>query len=525
MTRSGICCFVVSIVLVTSHGRAEVRTVAVTGGRAPATTEGETFFHLSDPQFNNRGEVAFYAELADSNGQALYVDSPDITPDVGIWVVGPTASRLIARQGRTAPAASPGNTVWLIDPQDSDDDRYSFSLGNTGLLFQGLLNLSRTNRGLWYFPTAADPVPVAFTGEAIPGDDLLFGRLVARQMSDGGRALFDSTLHRPDDTEHPVGSSLWTFTPTEGLNLIARSGLPAPGTLPPAFFGSSSIGSSINASGDVVFFKKIIASPDGITSGSSSAPQGIWSGRSLDDLELIALSTGIKAVTINSHGDVAFASGYSARIYRDGQLSPIAVSGQTPPGTTPAGPLHRIDHVVLNDDGKTSIGAMFVEDDVTPGGWGIWEHQRGELRPVAVSGMNAPLQDESVFTSIETNSLSMNEAGQIAFRASVVDFAGDGLRRIGVFAQDIHGDLRVIALGGEELSIGDGDTRTVFTVYDPAINDLGQVVFQAYFTDGSQGIFISDAVVVPEPSSLMLMAWALCIAALRMRRRRRSTSR
>ena len=519
MTRSGICCFVLSAVLVTSHARAEIRTVAVTGGAAPGTTAGETFLGFRELQFNNRGEVAFYAELADSNGQGLYVDSPDITPDVGVWVVGPTTSRLIARQGRTAPAGLPGSSVWLIDPFDSDDNRYGFSLSDAGLLFEGLARLSRFDRGLWYFPASEDPVPVAFTGQAMPGDDLVFGRLRARQMSDGGRALFEAALHRPDDTEHPIGSSLWTFTPTEGMNLIARTGLPAPGTLPPAFFGNSSIGSSINASGDVVFFKKIIASPDGITSGSSSAPQGIWSGRSLDDIELISLSTGIEAVTINNRGDVAFASGSSARIYRDGQLSPIAVSSQTPPGTTPAGPLHRIDHIALNDSGKTSFGAMFFGDDITPGGWGIWEHEGGELRPVAASGMNAPLQDESVFTSVKRQSLSMNEAGQIAFASTVVDFSGDETRRFGVFAQDINGDLHTIVLSGEELDIGDGDLRTVFTVHDPAINNLGQVVFQARFTDGTQGIFVSDAVAVPEPSSLMLMASALCIVAMRRRRR------
>lgn len=520
MTRSGILCFVMSVVLVTSHGQAEVRTVAVTGGHAPATTEGETFFHLSDPQFNNRGEVAFYAELADSNGQRLYVDSPDITPDVGIWVVGPTASRLIARQGRTAPAALPGNTVWLIDPQDSDDDRYSFSLGDTGVLFQGLLNLSRTNRGLWYFPTAADPVPVAFSGEAIPGDDLLFGRLVARQMSDGGRALFDSTLHRPDDLGNPAAYSHWTFSPTEGLNLIARTGLPAPGTPPPTVFDSLFFGSSISSSGDVMFVGETAASLAEMTVTSySGQPLGIWTGTSIDDIELIVADGQIGrpgSLFINSLGDVTFSSGGAAWLYRDGQLRVLARNGEMAPGTTPALLFDLFGGVLLNDSGKTIINALTRADDGTSAGSGSWEYEDGELRPVVVPGMNVPLQDGRVF--VYAGASSMNEAGQIVISAWVTDIVGDGSTR-GVFAQDIHGDLRVIALSGEELNIGDGDTRTISQLYNATINDLGNVLFEARFTDGSIGFFVSDAVAVPEPSSMMLMVSALCVAALCRRRR------
>ena len=216
MTGYGICCFVVSAVIVTAHARADIRTVAVTGGAAPGTTEGETFLGFRELQFNNRGEVAFYAELADSNGQGLYVDSPDITPDVGVWVVGPTTSRLIARQGRTAPAGLPGSSVWLIDPFDSDDNRYGFSLSDAGLLFEGLARLSRFDRGLWYFPASEDPVPVAFTGQAMPGDDPVFGRLRARQMSCGGRALFEEALHGPGHSGTPNGSWLVAFSAAGG---------------------------------------------------------------------------------------------------------------------------------------------------------------------------------------------------------------------------------------------------------------------------------------------------------------------
>jgi hypothetical protein len=39
-------------------------------------------------------------------------------------------------------------------------------------------------------------------------------------------------------------------------------------------------------------------------------------------------------------------------------------------------------------------------------------------------------------------------------------------------------------------------------------NDLGQISFVAFFTDGTSGVFVSRAVAVPEPSTLV----AACVA-------------
>ena len=48
-------------------------------------------------------------------------------------------------------------------------------------------------------------------------------------------------------------------------------------------------------------------------------------------------------------------------------------------------------------------------------------------------------------------------------------------------------------------------------------NNLGQLAFAATFTDFSRGIFVSNRVAVPEPSSLLLAA--LAAAGLFWRRR------
>jgi hypothetical protein len=50
---------------------------------------------------------------------------------------------------------------------------------------------------------------------------------------------------------------------------------------------------------------------------------------------------------------------------------------------------------------------------------------------------------------------------------------------------------------------------------------LDQLAFRASFTDGSSGVFVSNRVAVPEPSSLLLAALAAA-GLLLLRRRGRS---
>ena len=103
-----------------------------------------------------------------------------------------------------------------------------------------------------------------------------------------------------------------------------------------------------------------------ITSYTSSAPVGIWSGSSFDDLELIAPSEATDEVTgplgspvTNSRGDVAFVSAFQQRawIYRDGQLHLLALGGQAAPGTTPTRTFLRFEGIVLNG-GKTVLSGQ-----------------------------------------------------------------------------------------------------------------------------------------------------------------------
>jgi hypothetical protein len=96
---------------------------------------------------------------------------------------------------------------------------------------------------------------------------------------------------------------------------------------------------------------------------------------------------------------------------------------------------------------------------------------------------------------------AINRAGEVAF-VSVVLTGGD--TDVAIVSWDLSG-LRVIAREGDGApglaagvnnvgGLGGGEDGR-----DSVINDRGQVAFGAHFTDGSSGIFISNAVAVPEP--------------------------
>src|SRR5262249_17299913 len=95
-----------------------------------------------------------------------------------------------------------------------------------------------------------------------------------------------------------------------------------------------------------------------------------------------------------------------------------------------------------------------------------------------------------------------------------VAFLGGAYGHYGIFATDRSGTLHRIVGTGDVLEVAPGDFRTVdsrgiIRFSAGGFNDLGQVAFSALFTDGSSGIFVSNAVAVPEPSAVLLLAIGL----------------
>ena len=112
----------------------------------------------------------------------------------------------------------------------------------------------------------------------------------------------------------------------------------------------------------------------------------------------------------------------------------------------------------------------------------------------------------------------MNNAGQVAFEALV------STGQEGIWATNTSGLLTKIIASGDHLQVAPGDNRTVNALMflggsggsdgrASGLNSSGQIAFWASFTDGSSGIFVSNTVATPEPSTLVLAAVGMVAAS------------
>jgi hypothetical protein len=167
---------------------------------------------------------------------------------------------------------------------------------------------------------------------------------------------------------------------------------------------------------------------------------------------------------------------------------------------------------VLNDAGQTAFLAFHTGDGSIGTRSSIcWESPEG-LTLVARSGDHAPGTPDGVvfMSSLDSafNQPLLNNSGQIAF------FGRTNYGR-GIWATDRSGTLQLIARVGDLMEVAPGDVRRILDLGfassvsvspgDRSFNDRGQIVFRASFA-GSSGIFVSNAVAVPEPTVTLLSA-------------------
>ncbi len=160
---------------------------------------------------------------------------------------------------------------------------------------------------------------------------------------------------------------------------------------------------------------------------------------------------------------------------------------------------------LLNDPGQieflSSVAGTGVDDTNNEG---IWLGKVGDLALVASRGSQAPGTSNGVnFSDLQNPAL--NSAGQTAFRAVVTGNGVDSTNDRGIWASDWTGALQLIARAGDQLEVAPGDIRTLSDLNfvsasgnsdgrSSGFNNLGELAFWASFTDGSQGVFVSDKV-------------------------------
>jgi len=507
---------IVVVSLAAERAAAQVRTVAVTGDAFPDRNGTFDFFYR--PVMNIYGEVAFGGGQYDEN---------DTT---GIWSSGYTGElRTAALTGDTDPETN----VTFDDFFDPEKDLYLSDLGDVAFLAEGN---DYTVEGIWTdrfrvvgVPSEDDLEPVVLMGD-IANNTIDPTRTLHSFVLGGFDDEFDRVVLRASMTEGEtdVYSSSGIFaedTSLLGVNKIAEEDDVAPGTVDhfKAFRTPT-----INDSGMVAFVADL---------PSSVSREGVWTADSNGTVSLVALNgqtapgTGGRTFSIlfrddaiiNNNGDIAFTAtltGYITGnlregiwVRRGGSIEKVMFESEPAPGTSTT--FEEITSTPLLDEAG-HVTFVAETNDTSPRD-GLWSEGESGLELIALQGEPAPGTDLTFENILD---FAVNDSGFVAFAAQLSDLSE------AIFAQDPTGNLRRI--------VGDGDTIQIY-VEDELIdveiefveflgllgefnqpgngvtngwNDAHQVAFKASFysdanlsdhnfTDGGEGVFVSDLATVP----------------------------
>jgi hypothetical protein len=512
-----------------SSDAAELRTVALTGQSAPGTAAGatfETFGSLLHPQFrygyggavlNDAGHVAFRANLTG--------DGVDSTSHQGVWSEGSGSLSLVARTGSQAPGAPAGvnfamePALELFFPVLNDAGKTAFygalTDGGLGLWSEGFGSLAAVARSGAQAPGTPEGVTFTFSNLY----DVLDGPL----LNNAGQTTFRSFLSGPGVT---IANRQGRWSERSGvLELTARQGSSMPSM--PGVVNEFMEEAGINDAGESVFWAEL--------SGSGGNSGSVWSEGS-GSLAMVARQgspvPGMPGVTF----DAVFATG---AINNAGQCVIVAGLSSDPPPVGFGG-----DSVWFADSGNlTLIARRGTHAPGTPSGvnfedfgsWSLLNETGQALLNVLLSGAGVDdSNDEALFLRDAVGNLSLahrfgdqapgtpagtvfagnpalgyarvlNNVGQLAITSPVAGPGVDSSNDHGIWATDRSGAQQLIVRKGDELEVAPGDFRTVSELgfvgdngnsngWSSAFNNFGQVAFWASFTDGTQGVFVSNKV-------------------------------
>ncbi|MEM6331435.1 MAG: choice-of-anchor tandem repeat NxxGxxAF-containing protein, partial [Planctomycetota bacterium] len=407
----------------------------------------------------------------------------------------PGMPALIAGEGNPAPGTPTGVNYSGVNPpvmNGSGQAAFFAFLAGAGVD-------STNNRGIFSDAAGSPGIPglVVRAGEAAPGaaPGVNYIGFDSPVLNGAGQTAFRAFLTGPGvDNSNNTGIFSEATGSLGAPGLIAREGDAAPDT-PAGVNFNGFAPPAINAAGQTVF-------------------RAFLTGAGVD-------STNDSAIFSEAAGST-------------GTPGLVAREGDAVPGTAPGINFSSFSDPVINGSGQTAFLAGLIGSSVTSlNNSGIFSEAAGSPGApglVARAGDAAPSVPPGVnFRNF--GSPTLNDAGQVAFFATVtgpgVDFTTDR----GVWATTPNGLLTLIIREGDLFDVDDDpfvdDFRTVSTVNvlgstgsddgrPSYFNNAGQLAFRATFADGSSGIFIAN--VIPEPASMSLVAVSSLTVLLRRRR-------
>ncbi len=501
-----------------------LRTVALVGDQAPGASSGINFSAFLPPVLNDAGQTAFLAGLSGSAADGGGVN--------GIWSEGSGELKLVARVDTQAAGAPDGtNYVTFRPPLLNNQGHVAFAADISSDTHQsisgavylenssGLTLIAQTNGQAGGLPNG-----VTYTGVNLP------------LLNEANEVSFQGGYRGGIGQSFTSGEALWA---SQGGNVavLARQGTSAPGF--PAGTNFSNFGLSTF---QYAFSNAGAAFSSSVTSGE----HGVWQGEP-GNLRLVARSGATAPDTTasfalfyrvgtNNIGQVALrgvvtgpgvsdANGEAIWAERPNGLALVARAGDPAPGM-PSGVrfdnfydnLPTSDAIALNDSGHLAFRAATIGSGLTTANnVGIWSDASGSLSLTARTGNQAPGTAAGVtFSSLLAPAL--NNAGQVAFIATLTGSGVTLTNNTGIWATDRSGALHLVARTGTQLELAPGQFSTVTSLaFSPAdvngrlsgFNNLGQIAFSAQFSGvPAQGVFVSNVAAVPEPAIPSLLGAA-----------------
>lgn len=520
----------------------QLHSLLLSGSQAPGAPAGVNFSSFDVATINRHGQISFWAEL--SNGRA------------GIWSNSTGALEALAIEGNPAPG-TPARVYSTILPAGIGENGHtaftSLLTGGTSQVgaFVGMAgsvqNVARTNGTVPGYPAE-----FRFTSVSWPTE--IQGGFSSPAISPAGAiAFFGGTSYSGEELRHGI----WTNR-SGMLAPVLESGQPAPDYPAGSIIGRVGDGSStfepaINGHGHVASIvsvalptampmeQAIIVERDSgmhvVASTSSTVPGA----------DPLARYSRFEEPSLNNHGEVAFKAtlqGSSITPDNDtgiwttagGDLHQIAREGDQAPGASPGAVFSDFARLPsISGDRRVLVRGSLSGPGIDPTrDSGLWMEQSGILEMVFQEGMQAPgfapglvLTDSSDIFSL-IYGYNANATGHLAFRHAFGP--GNGvISGNGIFMADDAGQVDAVAWTGQTVEPLPGVFKTISSVsilelWDAAggqddatsLNDAGQLIMSARYTDGTRGILMAT---IPEPASFTVLFLA---ASLLLRQSKQS---
>lgn len=545
--------------LVESRG-GSLRTVAVTG--APANgVYPDVFGGFNGVTLDANGEVAFYAG----------VTGPEVTAanNTGIWRDRNGMLAPVVREGEQVPGVLTG--VMFGEFSLTSTPHLLFNTSGRIVFpaeLRGIGVTSGNSASIWS-DTEGDTRLIARNGDRAPGTpegvrfsdvNMLFsnGRISLNEEGSVGFAAITRTDGLGPRDPGYQGQGIWIDNGTELTKVVQNGALVGADSFPPtaAFQSFSSV--MLTSAGEIVF-RTVVSGASGQSVGIWSTDSGAFVPVAIQGMQVPGAPAGVRYA--DSFGVPAIAPNdkiaFHARIqgllgFGDygvwggdvGDLQLMAFDREDAPGVTgevfESALGNPFTTPVINSAGDVAFIAESRRFPTSLRSTGVWASHNGLLDVVAALGVEINSNGHSQLPNLPAgiafsllSGVAINSSGQVSFNSLL---RGNGItdsNDLAIWAVDRAGQLKLVVREGDSIEVAPGDFRTIAELVRSAdgggpsmgksrtFNDLGQVAFHARFTDGTEGVFVSNLVAVPEPASLVGISLPFAIAAVCHRRLKR----